>query len=66
MTLILSALVLVAFALFIGGIFLGRRDGWSIKPVLMIVLGLVMLGNAAILSIPNERGLSPADADFQS
>ncbi|WP_438730435.1 hypothetical protein ACR9YC_04490 [Parasphingorhabdus sp. DH2-15] len=66
MTFILSIMVLSSFALLAGAIFLGRRDGWSIKPVLMMVLAVVILGNAALLSIPNERGLAPAEADFKN
>lgn len=66
MTIILSIMVIASFALMIGAVLLGQKQGWSIKFVLMIVLAIVIMGNAALLSIPNDRGLAPAEADFKS
>lgn len=66
MTTILSIMVLASFALIIGGVMLGRKQGWGLKPLLMLVLAVIMLGNTALIATPNERGLAPAEADFKN
>ncbi|MEZ5709846.1 MAG: hypothetical protein R3E02_10705 [Blastomonas sp.] len=54
-------MMLAAFALVLGAIVLFRR-GQRKQPGLMIVLAIILLGNVAIWSLPNERGLAPKDA----
>lgn len=66
MTTILSIMVLASFALIIGGVMLWRKQGWGLKPLLMLVLAVIMLGNTALIATPNERGLAPAEADFKN
>jgi len=55
---ILSLVMLCAFALLAGGSFLLSK-GARKQGVLMIVLALVMIANAAIWVIPDEDGSSP-------
>ncbi len=55
----LSLLMLVAFALTGGAIYLWRRDGPSRNVWLMLVAALVMLANVAIWAIPDRHGASP-------
>ena len=61
---ILSVMIVAAFALAIGAAYILKNDGLGKKPILMLILAVVLLGNAAILSIPNERGVSPASNEL--
>jgi len=58
---ILGTVVIAAFALVIGAIYIWKKSGFGKKPALMLLLAAILLGNAAILSIPNERGVSPVN-----
>ncbi|MEO1044508.1 MAG: hypothetical protein AAFX04_03610 [Pseudomonadota bacterium] len=63
---ILSIMMLLAFALVIGALVLSRREGWTRKPVLMLVLAGIMFGNVAIWALPNDRGIAPVEAVAQN
>lgn len=58
--LILSIVILAALALMAGGVYL-LRQGLRKQGLLMIVLSLVMLANAAIWLIPTQSGDSPRE-----
>ncbi|MEM1132045.1 MAG: hypothetical protein AAGH53_03830 [Pseudomonadota bacterium] len=58
----LSLMMLAGFALIVGAIIMVRRDGWTRKPLLMLVLAGIMFANVAIWAVPNERGVAPAEA----
>ena len=61
MDLVLSLLVLAAFAL-VGGAWLGWRRGLPMKQVgLMLLLALVMIVNVAIWTVPDAGGDAPVD-----
>ena len=61
MNIVLSVVMLVAFAL-IGGAFLyWRRTGAIKQPLLMMVLAFVAIINVLIWTLPDARGDSPLD-----
>lgn len=62
----LPLLMLAGFALVAGAFIIRRRDGWSTKPLLMLVLAGIMFANVAIWSIPNQQGVAPVDAVIQN
>ena len=59
--LVLSVVVLAAFLLFAGAYFLWRRTGNTKSALLMVVLGLIALGNVAIWTVPDADGEAPLD-----
>ncbi|WP_164117017.1 hypothetical protein [Sphingorhabdus sp. Alg239-R122] len=63
---ILSVMVIAAVALIGGAIYLLRRGGARKQPLLMLLLAAILFANVAILAIPNERGLSPANNDVDT
>lgn len=58
--LVLSIVILAAIALMAGGFYLLRKGGHK-QGLLMILLAMVMLGNAAIWLIPTKSGDSPRE-----
>jgi hypothetical protein len=48
----LSLLMLSAFALLAGAAYLWRKRGERRRPLLMLVLAAIMLGNVAIWTVP--------------
>ncbi len=62
----LGAVVIAAFALVIGAIYIWKNTGFGKKPLLMLILAAILLSNAAILSIPNERGVSPVNSEIDT
>ena len=63
MALVLSLLVLTAFALLGGAAFLWRRNGFSKQVWLMLLLALVIVVNIGIWMLPNERGETLIEAE---
>lgn len=59
--LVLSIVMLAAFALLAGAFVLWRRTGDAKNPALMVVLALVAIGNVLIWTIPTAEGTSPLD-----
>ena len=59
--LVLSIVVLAAFLLFAGAFFLWRRTGNTKNAILMVLLGLIALGNVAIWTIPDTDGKAPLE-----
>lgn len=59
MNLVLSIVMLAAFALVIGAFFLWRRTGDLKKPALMLLLAVIAIGNVAIWTVPDESGKAP-------
>ena len=55
---ILSAAMVVVFALIYGAIRLWIRDGFGQKPLLMIAAALVIALNIAIWAVPDDQGRS--------
>jgi len=58
MNAILSAAMVVVFALIYGAIRLWMRDGLGQKPLLMIGAALVIALNIAIWAVPDDKGRS--------
>lgn len=59
--LVLSIVMLAAFALLAGAFVLWRRTGEAKNPALMVVLAIVAIANVLIWTIPNADGSSPLD-----
>lgn len=57
----LSLLMLASIALLVGAAFLWRR-GERQRPVLMLVLAVIMLGNLVIWTLPTNEGGTLAQA----
>jgi hypothetical protein len=57
---VLSILVLAAFALTGGAIFLWRKPGMRRQALLMLALAAIALVNLAIWTVPDSEGRSPA------
>ncbi|MBX7492443.1 hypothetical protein K3163_04395 [Qipengyuania sp. 1NDW9] len=58
---VLSIVVLAAVALFVGAFLLWKRTGNAKNALLMVLLGLIALGNVAIWTIPDADGEAPLD-----
>lgn len=56
---VLSILVLAAFALLLGAIWLWRKGGARKQAGLMVVLAVVALLNVAIWTVPQSDGTAP-------
>lgn len=63
MDFVLSLVMLAAVALLAGAVVLFRR-GLRKQPALMVVLSVILLANALIWSIPNERGQTLLEPDL--
>ena len=61
MNIILSLVMLAAFALVAGAIYFWRRTGELKQPALMVVLALVMIANVLISTLPDASGDAPID-----
>lgn len=61
MNVILSIVMLAAFALAGGAIYLWRRTGAVKQPALMVVLALVMVANVLIWTLPDASGETPVE-----
>ena len=59
MDLVLSVLMLLAFALIAGAIYLWRKGGRMKQVTLMLVLAVVAIGNVLIWTVPDQDGQSP-------
>ena len=62
MNIVLSILVLAAFALLAGAYALWRRGGPLKQVGLMVLLALIAVGNVIIWTLPNADGVAPVDA----
>ncbi|MEO1488991.1 MAG: hypothetical protein AAFR88_06090 [Pseudomonadota bacterium] len=58
---VLSLVMLAAFALLAGAFVLWRRTGELEKPGLMVVLAIIAIGNVLIWTLPTADGQSPAE-----
>lgn len=58
---VLSIVMLAAFALLAGAFFYWRRTGELKQPALMVVLAIVAIANVLIWTVPSEDGTSPAE-----
>lgn len=58
---VLSLVMLAAFALVAGAFVLWQRTGERQKPALMVLLALIALANVLIWTLPDEAGRSLAD-----
>jgi len=57
----LALVMLLVFALFGGAYALWRQTGDPTKPVLMVILALVAIGNVLIWTVPTSDGTAPID-----
>jgi hypothetical protein len=57
---VLSILVLAAFALICGAMFLWRKPGMRRQALLMLALAAIALVNLAIWTVPDGEGRTPA------
>ncbi len=62
MNIVLSIVMLAAFALIAGAIVYWRRTGEIKQPGLMLILAAIAIGNVLIWTIPTNEGSSPIDA----
>jgi hypothetical protein len=62
MTLILSLVMLSAFALTGGALFLWRRDGAGKQALLMLLLAAIMIANVLIWTLPDNGGAALIDS----
>ncbi|MBV7259430.1 hypothetical protein [Erythrobacter crassostreae] len=58
---VLSIVMLAAFALIAGAFFYWKRTGETKQPALMVVLAIIAIGNVLIWTVPTADGSSPAD-----
>ncbi len=61
MNIVLSIVMLVAFALMGGAYLYWRRTGETKQPLLMMVLAFVAIINVLIWTLPDASGDSPVD-----
>ncbi len=62
MNIVLSIVMLAAFALVAGAIVYWRRTGELKQPVLMLILAAIAVGNVLIWTVPTTDGDSPITA----
>lgn len=58
---VLSIVMLTAFALIAGAYVFWRRTGEVKQPALMVVLAIIAIGNVLIWTVPTADGSSPAE-----
>ncbi len=58
---VLSIVVLAAFALLAGAYVLYRRTGDAKHPALMVFLAIIALANVAIWTVPDDSGTAPLE-----
>ncbi|MGB3738228.1 MAG: hypothetical protein WA948_02625 [Pontixanthobacter sp.] len=58
---VLSILVLAAFALLAGAFVLWRRGGPGKQVGMMVLLAIIAIANVAIWTVPDKGGTSPVD-----
>lgn len=58
---VLSLVMLAAFALVGGAFFLWRRTGETKQPLLMLLLAVIALVNVLIWTVPSADGTAPID-----
>ena len=58
---VLSIVMLAAFALLAGAFLYWRRTGETKQPALMVVLAVVAILNVLIWTVPGSDGIAPAD-----
>lgn len=58
---VLSIVMLAAFALVAGAIVYWRRTGETKQPALMVILAVVAIANVLIWTVPNKAGDAPVD-----
>lgn len=58
---VLSIVMLAAFALLVGAWLLYRRTGVAKQPLLMVLLAVIALANVAIWTVPDAAGDAPLD-----
>lgn len=61
MNIVLSIVMLAAFALVAGAFVLWRRTGAIKQPALMLLLALIAIGNVLIWTLPDAEGVAPVD-----
>ena len=61
MNTVLSILMLAAFALIAGAIYLWRVKGETRRAALMALLAAIMVMNVAIWTVPGSEGQAPVD-----
>ncbi len=61
MNLVLSIVMLAAFALLAGAFVLWRRTGLVKQPALMVLLAVIAVGNVLIWTLPDASGVSPVE-----
>lgn len=61
MNIILSILMLAAFALLAGAAYLWRAKGEAKRAGLMVLLAAIMIANVAIWTVPSDDGSAPVD-----
>jgi len=62
----LSLVMLGAFALIIGAIFMWRRGAPRIRVILALVLAAIAIANVLVMTIPYESGESPVELAQQA
>ncbi len=61
MNIILSIVMLAAFALLAGAFFMWRRGAPPKQPLLMALLAIIAVMNVAIWTVPDASGEAPID-----
>ena len=59
---VLSLVMLAAFALLAGAFVYWRRTGETKQPALMVVLAIVAIANVLIWTVPDDSGTAPVEA----
>ena len=59
---VLSLVMLAAFALLGGAWLLWKRTGEAKQPLLMVRLAVIAVGNVLIWTVPTKDGTAPIDA----
>ena len=58
---VLSLVMLAAFALIAGAYVLWKRTGETKQPLLMVLLAVIAIGNVLIWTVPTKDGTAPID-----
>ncbi len=61
MNIVLSIVMLAAFALLAGAFALWRRTGEAKQPALMVLLAVIAVANVMIWALPDASGVAPVD-----